>query len=72
MDRLRTCKAGNGEERCGRFTVNERHCLSCGVLAKNLELKGVDTPDYLRLLWRHLYGPIERKYAELQNIERWK
>jgi hypothetical protein len=44
-------------------------CLSCRALAKNLELKGVDIPDFLRHLWRHLHRRVEPKYAERKTLK---
>lgn len=39
-------------------------CIGCRSLAKNLELKGINIPDFLRHLWRHLHRPVEPNYAQ--------
>jgi 5-methylcytosine-specific restriction endonuclease McrA len=44
-------------------------CLSCRALARNLELKGVDIPDFLRYLWRHLHRRVEPKYSDLKTLK---
>jgi hypothetical protein len=44
-------------------------CISCQVLANNLELKAVTIPDFLRQLWRHLHRRVEPKYSELKTLE---
>jgi 5-methylcytosine-specific restriction endonuclease McrA len=44
-------------------------CVSCRILARNLELQGLDIPDFLRLLWRHLHRPTEPKYAQRQTLK---
>jgi hypothetical protein len=44
-------------------------CISCQALANNLELKGVDIPDFLRQLWRHLHRRVEPKYSELKTLK---
>jgi 5-methylcytosine-specific restriction endonuclease McrA len=44
-------------------------CLSCRILARNLELQGLDIPDFLRLLWRHLHRPTEPKYTQRQTLK---
>jgi 5-methylcytosine-specific restriction endonuclease McrA len=44
-------------------------CVSCRVLARNLELQGLDIPDFLRLLWRDLHRPAEPKYAQCQTLK---
>jgi 5-methylcytosine-specific restriction endonuclease McrA len=44
-------------------------CVSCRILARNLELQGLDIPDFLRLLWRYLHRPAEPKYALMSDLE---
>jgi 5-methylcytosine-specific restriction endonuclease McrA len=44
-------------------------CVSCRILARNLELQGLDIPDFLRLLWRHLHRPTEPKYTQRQTLK---
>jgi hypothetical protein len=44
-------------------------CLSCRALARNLELKGVDIPNFLLHLWRHLHRRVEPKYSELKTLK---
>jgi hypothetical protein len=43
-------------------------CLSCRALAKHLELKGANAPDFLSQLWRHLYRPVMPTYVERPKL----
>jgi 5-methylcytosine-specific restriction endonuclease McrA len=43
-------------------------CLSCRALAGNLELRGVNIPDFLRHLWSHLHPRVEHQHAELKEL----
>jgi hypothetical protein len=58
----------------GPYLVDETLtlCLRCRSLAKTLELKGIDIPDFLRQLWFCLYRPVETAHdnAGKRNVER--
>jgi len=34
-------------------------CVSCRAIARDLQLKGDDLPEFLRQLWRYLHSPAE-------------
>jgi hypothetical protein len=41
-------------------------CISCRILARNFDLTGIDIPDFLRFLWKHLHHPIEPQHDQHQ------
>lgn len=44
-------------------------CIGCRSLAKHLELKAIDIPDFLRSLWRHLHRTVEPNYVQCETLQ---